>query len=101
MHLLTSGLLYLEKKTCTEIHFVPPEPATGLCEPPTEMVDRGKGYPTEPDRDHWCYPGILWKLDADLTAQPLCFVIPASFHFELNVECCKSYHHLSSLPSVE
>ena len=50
------------------------------------MVDRGRGYPTQPDRDHWCYPGILWELDADLTTQPLYFVIPASFHFRLDAE---------------
>ena len=34
------------------------------------------------------YPGILWELDADLTTQPLCFVIPASFHFRLDAEEC-------------
>ena len=49
------------------------------------MVDRGNGYPTQRDRDHWCYPGILWELDADLTAQPLCIVISASFRFRFSL----------------
>jgi hypothetical protein len=51
------------------------------------MVDRrGKGYPAQRDRDYWCYPGFLGELDANLATQPLCFVIPASFHFLFSLQ---------------
>jgi hypothetical protein len=100
MHLSESGLLSWPKTHAVNSPvYIPTEPPTGCREPCPTMANRRRGYPAPRNRDRRCYPGFIWRLDADLATHPLYFLISAQSYFpylqsQANVEHC---HHLSAV----
>src|SRR6266852_3258995 len=48
------------------------------------MAYRGKGNPAPRNHHRWCYPDLIWQLDADLATHPFYFLMisaPLYFHF--------------------